>query len=191
MPTVLTHISKQYTCRCKDMQLNWKCLLTLFLFSAHHLSHRQQTYWNCSNMLRQMRIYFGNKKCGSCLSDRVWYGTKCWPWLPKYLFAYYAKVTLGFHRELKGRIINIFQKHWFTKRFSNFTQVFCQLCVICAKHNFERGVPTTQAANPQPDKPDDHLQMDFSELTPSECNQYCSVNVDTFSKWVEAFPTSK
>lgn len=33
--------------------------------------------------------------------------------------------------------------------------------------------------------------MDFIELTPSEGKKYCLVLVDMFSKWVEAFPTSK
>ena len=48
-----------------------------------------------------------------------------------------------------------------------------------------------QAAHPPPDKPFDHLQMDFIELTPSEGKKYCLVIVDMFSKWVEVFPTSK
>lgn len=33
--------------------------------------------------------------------------------------------------------------------------------------------------------------MDFIKLTPSEEKRYCLVIVDMFSKWVEAFPTSK
>lgn len=33
--------------------------------------------------------------------------------------------------------------------------------------------------------------MDFIELTPSEGKKYCLVMVDMWSKWVEAFPTSK
>lgn len=33
--------------------------------------------------------------------------------------------------------------------------------------------------------------MDFNELTPSEGKKCCLVIVDMFSKWAEAFPTSK
>ncbi len=33
--------------------------------------------------------------------------------------------------------------------------------------------------------------MDFIELSPCEGKKYCLVLVDMWSKWVEAFPTSK
>jgi len=81
--------------------------------------------------------------------------------------------------------------HWFTKGFTNYSKKCCEACIICATNNVGRGVRTTPAAHPPPDAPFDHLQMDFIELSPSEGKKYCFVIVDMFSKWVEAFPTSK
>lgn len=92
---------------------------------------------------------------------------------------------------VQGRITSTFQEHWFTRGFSNYSQTCCQLCIICAKHNVGRGVPTTQAAYPPPDEPDDHLQMDFIEPTPVREKIYSLVVVGMFSKWVEVLPTSK
>ena len=89
----------------------------------------------------------------------------------------------------KGGMMSEIQRYWFTKGFSNFSQKFC--CVICATNNAGRGIQMQQSAHPPPQKPFDHLQMDFIELTPSEGKKYCLVFVDMFSKWVEAFPTSK
>ena len=82
-------------------------------------------------------------------------------------------------------------QHWFTKGFANYSQKFCQSCVICATNNIGRGIMTTQATQSPPQKPFDHLQMNFIELTLSEGKKYCLVFVDMFSKWVEAFPTAK
>ncbi len=64
-------------------------------------------------------------------------------------------------------------------------------CVICATNNTGRGIHTPQAAHPPPDKPFDHVQLDFIKLTPSEGKRYCLVVVDMFSKWVEVFSTAK
>ena len=82
--------------------------------------------------------------------------------------------------------------HWYTMGFSTYAPKCCQACVICATHNVGRGIPVTQAAHPPPDKPFDHLLIDFIELTPTaEGKKYSLVMVDMFSKWVEAYPMSK
>lgn len=78
-------------------------------------------------------------------------------------------------------------QHWFTKTFTNYAPKFSQSCVICATNNIGRSIQTPQGAHPSPDKPFDHLQMDFIELTPSEGKKYCLVIVDMFSKWIEVF----
>ncbi|KAK3559089.1 hypothetical protein QTP86_003362 [Hemibagrus guttatus] len=75
--------------------------------------------------------------------------------------------------------------------FTNYSQRFCERCVICATNNIGRGIPITQSAHPPPQRPFEHLQIDFVELTPSKGKKYCLVIVDMLSKWVEAFPTSK
>ena len=82
-------------------------------------------------------------------------------------------------------------QHWFTKTFTNYAPKFSQSCVICATNNIGRSIQTPQGAHPSPDKPFDHLQMDFIELTPSEGKKYCLVIVDMFSKWIEVFSFSK
>ena len=113
------------------------------------------------------------------------------PCLPKYLFPYYAKLTHGMDHVLKGSMLGAISQHWFTKGFSIYSQKFCHACMICATKLIGRGMQATQAAHPPPDKPFDHLQMEFIELTPSEVKKYCLVIVDMFSKWIEVFPTSK
>ncbi len=54
-----------------------------------------------------------------------------------------------------------------------------------------RGIKTPLASQPAPAGPFEYLMMDFIELTPSGKQKHCLVMVDMWSKWVEAFPTSK
>ncbi|XP_060941493.1 protein NYNRIN-like [Limanda limanda] len=131
------------------------------------------------------------KKAGCSVTDGIWCGPDGKPCLPKYLFPYYAKLIHGKDHVSKGGMQADIQKYWFTKGFSNYSKKFCQKCVICATNNIGRGIHTAQSAHPAPNEPFDHLQMDFIELTPSEGKKYCLVVVDMFSKWVEAFPSSK
>ena len=61
--------------------------------------------------------------------------------------------------------------------------------MVCATHNAGgRATHTSQAAHPPPEKPFEHLMMDFVELTPGEGKKYARVIVDMSSKWVEVFP---
>ncbi|XP_062255780.1 protein NYNRIN-like [Platichthys flesus] len=131
------------------------------------------------------------KRSGCTHTHGVWVGPEGKPCLPKYLFPHYAKLTHGKDHVSKGSMMAAISQHWFTKGFSSYAQKFCQACMICATNNIGRGMQAPQAAHPPPDKPFDHLQMDFIELTPSEGKKYCLVIVDMFSKWVEVFPTSK
>ncbi len=58
-------------------------------------------------------------------------------------------------------------------------------------HNEARGIKTPLASQPAPAGPFEYLMMDFIELTPCGKQKHCLVMVDMWSKWVEAFPTSK
>ncbi len=58
-------------------------------------------------------------------------------------------------------------------------------------HNVARGIKTPLASQPAPAGPFEYLMMDFIELTPCGKQKHCLVMVDMWSKWVEAFPTSK
>ncbi|XP_060786601.1 uncharacterized protein LOC132892291 [Neoarius graeffei] len=131
------------------------------------------------------------KQAGCILANSVWVCPSGRPCLPKYMFPFYAKLAHGLTHVSKGGMVAEVTKRWFTKGFSNYAAKFCKQCLICAQHNAGQGIRLTQAAHPIPDKPFDHLQMDFIELTPSEGKRYCLVIVDMFSKWVEVFPTAK
>ena len=60
--------------------------------------------------------------------------------------------------------------------------------MVCATHNAGKAIHTSQAAHPPPERPFEHLMMDFVEFTPAEGKKYALVVVDMFSKWVEVFP---
>ena len=64
-------------------------------------------------------------------------------------------------------------------------------CVICAVNNVGRGQKIQNAVHPAPLEPFDHLMMDFVELSPCRGKKYRLVIIDTFSKWIEVFPTGK
>lgn len=63
--------------------------------------------------------------------------------------------------------------------------------MVCAANNASGAIHMPPAGHPPPDKPFDHLMIDFIELTPCEGKKYCLVIVDMFSKWVEVFPSAK
>ncbi|XP_047676510.1 uncharacterized protein LOC113649215 isoform X1 [Tachysurus fulvidraco] len=131
------------------------------------------------------------RKAGGVVRDGVWYGPDDKPCLPKKLFQFYAKLAHGQDHASKGGMYNSVSRYWHTKGFANYSQKFCEKCIVCATNNIGRGIKVSQSAHPPPQRPFEHLQMDFIELTPSEGKKYCLVIVDMFSKWVEAFPTSK
>lgn len=58
-----------------------------------------------------------------------------------------------------------------TTSFSTHLQKAFQVfhsCMICATNNLGRAQPESQAALPPPDKPFDHITLDFIELTPAK-----------------------
>ncbi|TKS65903.1 putative nuclease HARBI1 [Collichthys lucidus] len=128
------------------------------------------------------------RACGAQYKDKVWFGPDGRPCLPKHFFPHFAKLTHGLDHVSKGGMLQAITQHWFTKGFAAYAQKYCQSCVICATYNAGRGIPVPAAAHPPPDKPFDHLMMDFIELTPDKGKKYCLVMVDMWSKWVEAFP---
>lgn len=126
------------------------------------------------------------------MNNGIWYSPEGdRPCLPKYLFPFYAKLTHGKDRVSKGGMLSVINKYWQTKGFSNYSQRFCQQCVIHAKNNAGWGQQMPPAVLPTPEGPFEHLQMDFIDLTPSEGKSHCLVIVDMWSKRVEAYPTAK
>jgi len=130
-------------------------------------------------------------KAGGKVEEGVWYGPNRKPCLPKALFPHYAKLTHGKDHVSKGGMFRSISAYWYTRGFTNYSQKFCERCVICATNNVGRGIKMSQGAHPEPQRPFEHIQMDFIELSPSEGKKYCLVMVDMFSKWIEAFPTAR
>ncbi len=131
------------------------------------------------------------KKCGCRMTDGVWMSGDGKPCLPRHFFPHYAKSIHGKDNVSKGGMVTQMKELWFTKGFTTFAETFCKRCVICNTHNVARGIKMSQVSQPTPTGPFEYLQMDFIELSPCEGNKYCLVLVDMWSKWVEAFPTSK
>lgn len=55
--------------------------------------------------------------------------------------------------------------------------------LICAAQATAESASVSQAAQPLPEKPFEHLKVDFTELTPRKGKKYCLVMVDVWSKW--------
>ena len=130
-------------------------------------------------------------RSGATFNASVWTGPDNKPCLPRALFHVYAKLSHGRDHVGKNGMQAAINSNWYTKGFSTFAADYCKKCVICAANNASGAIKVPQQGHPAPDKPFEHLMMDFIELTPSEGKRYCLVIVCLFSKWVEAFPTSK
>ncbi len=130
-------------------------------------------------------------KCGCKMTDGVWMSCDGKPCLPRHFFPHYAKSTHGKDHASKGGMVIQMKELWFTKGFTIFAENFCKRCVICNTRNVAKGIKMSQVSQPTPTGPFEYLQMDFIELSPREGKKYCLVLVDMWSKWVEAFPTSK
>ncbi len=131
------------------------------------------------------------RSSGCSLQGGVWMSVDDIPCLPKHFFQHYAKLTHGLDHVSKGSMIMQMKELWFTKGFTVVAEIFCKRCVTCNTHNVARGIKTPLASQPAPAGPFEYLMMDFIELTPCGKQKHCLVMVDMWSKWVEAFPTSK
>ena len=118
---------------------------------------------------------------GCIRSSDGWFGPDGKPCLPSALFPHYAKLTHGLDHVSKGGMYTAINQYWFTKDFTAYAQKCCEKCLICLQNNPGKAIkPAQQAAHPPPDKPFDHIMIDFIELTPSEGKKYCLVIVDMF-----------
>ncbi len=79
---------------------------------------------------------------------------------------------------------------WFTKGLQCLLKFFAKDVSLVTHTMWLEGIKTpgisTSTAGPF-----EYLMMDFIELTPCGKQKHCLVMVDMWSKWVEAFPTSK
>ena len=89
------------------------------------------------------------------------------PCLPKHFFPHFAKLTHGLDHVSKGGMLNALTAQWFTKGFSSYAQKYCQSCMVCVTHNAGKAIHTSQSAHPPPERPFEHLMMDFVEICTS------------------------
>ncbi|KAL6455319.1 hypothetical protein MHYP_G00362390, partial [Metynnis hypsauchen] len=115
------------------------------------------------------------------------------PCLPQSYMLGLIKIAHGRGHMCKGGIVDDIQKHWYARRLIQLTQNFCSACLVCAQHTSRGAVagPAQQAGHPPATEPFQHWQIDFVELTPAEGKRYLLVCICMFSKWIEAFATSK
>ncbi len=113
------------------------------------------------------------------------------PCLPKHFFQHYAKLTHGLDHVSKAGMIMQMKELWFTKGLQWLLKIFAKDVSLVNTHNEARGIKTPLASQPAPAGPFEYLMMDFIKLTPCGKQKHCRVMVDMWSKWVEAFPTSK
>lgn len=78
---------------------------------------------------------------------------------------------------------------YYVQRLPDLAQEVVQNCQACALVNPNRP-PSLHGKRLRGDRPGAHWEVDFTEITPARYgNKYLLVFVDTFSGWVEAFPT--
>lgn len=88
-----------------------------------------------------------------------------------------------------GGMVGLINQIYTTYGFNSYSKNFCRACLVCAKHNAQGNLRPKRGQFPKPDYPFQHLHMDFIELNKSEGKKFCLVIIDSFSKWIELFPT--
>lgn len=112
------------------------------------------------------------------------------PCLPRSLFQAVAKLSHGqSHVSTGGMVAIVEQNFHITKGLITYLKNFCRSCLTCCKHNAQGNIRPKRGKTPQGSYPFEVIHMDFIELNRSGPHKYCLVIVDSFSKWVEIFPT--
>lgn len=87
-------------------------------------------------------------------------------------------------------VIGSIKSQFCINKTAQITKQILSTCLTCARTNVGR--PGAQHQHlPQPQYPFQSLQIDFTHMPPQGSLKYLLVIVDQFSKWVEAFPTSR
>nr|XP_024661217.1 protein NYNRIN-like [Maylandia zebra] len=87
-------------------------------------------------------------------------------------------------------VIGAIKSRFVIKKTSHAVKRILATCLTCARTNV--GKPKAKHQHlPQPDFPFHTLQIDFTHMPAQGSIKYLLVIVDQFSKWVEAYPTSK
>lgn len=89
------------------------------------------------------------------------------------------------------KMINRFSTQWWNSKFREHAVVTVKNCILCQQNNPAPAVRTSAEKTPAPPGPFRRLQLDYITLPPCQGKQDVLVVVDTFSRWVEAFPTKK
>jgi len=128
---------------------------------------------------------------GADYKTKTWVGSDHKPCSPHAFLHYYAKLAHGNDHIDKGGMCSAVNSAWYTRGFTRVAEDFCKKRYSLLSVHVRSIIHMPKAGNPPPDRPFNHLMMDFIELTQCENKKYCLVIVDMFSKWIEVFPSSK
>jgi len=88
----------------------------------------------------------------------------------------------------KEGMLQLLIKTWWHPDLNTAAQMRLDRCLICMKNNKGKGIKCPSETTPLPSGPFACIQLDFIESPNAQCYKYCSVMIDVFSKWIEAFP---
>lgn len=113
------------------------------------------------------------------------------PVLPKSLHATAALVSHGITHVSTGGMVTLVNNTYYTVNFETSARTFVSRCMICKKHNAQGQLRPKRGKFPAPQHPFHTVNMDFIELDLRQGVKYALVVIDTFSKWVEIYPTKR
>eukprot|EP00079_Xenopus_tropicalis_P020084 XP_012810602.1 PREDICTED: protein NYNRIN-like [Xenopus tropicalis] len=111
--------------------------------------------------------------------------------LPRSMFHLLALVTHGLSHVSTGGMVTTAQQHFHCPGITTFFKKFVAQCAICQANNPAKGIKAPIGTTPTTPYPFHTIALDFVEMTPSEGKKYILVIIDTFSGWIEAFPSAK
>lgn len=123
--------------------------------------------------------------------DAIWTDTSGKPVLPKSLFRFAAQLSHGLSHVSTGGMVSLVNQTFKTFGFTTYAKRHCENCHICMKYNPQGNMTIPQQHFPHSNFPFQFLHLDFIELSPCMGKKWCLMIIDSFSRWVEAFPSAK
>ncbi|XP_063817634.1 uncharacterized protein LOC135056421 [Pseudophryne corroboree] len=111
--------------------------------------------------------------------------------LPRVLYSAMCQVSHGITHAGKDQMTRQVNQKWIAPGFQGAAEKHTQACWICGISNPGSRTKTPAGAIPKANMPFQRLQIDYIQMPTQGPFQFVLVCVDTFSKWVEAFPVAK
>ncbi|KAG9281519.1 hypothetical protein AMEX_G33 [Astyanax mexicanus] len=89
------------------------------------------------------------------------------------------------------KMVHQFSHSWWNPKFREQARTVVQNCVACNQVNAAPQLRTPANRTVAPPGPFRHLQVDYITLPKCEGKQDVLIVIDKFSRWIEAYPTSK